>query len=49
MAPAVGALLNETGSLIGITVSGIDAEEGQNLNFFIPIGDAMDFLNMEIN
>ena len=43
-----GPLLNETGSVIGITVSGYDGD-AQGLNFFIPIGDAMDFLNLEQN
>jgi serine protease Do len=42
-----GALLNETGAMIGITVSGVDDPDAHGLNFFIPIGDAMDFLNLE--
>jgi S1-C subfamily serine protease len=43
-----GALLDETGSLLGITEGGFQ-NGGQNagLNIFIPIGDAMDFLNLE--
>jgi S1-C subfamily serine protease len=40
-----GALLDENGAMIGITVSGIDRAPG--LNFFIPIGDVMDFLSLE--
>jgi S1-C subfamily serine protease len=42
-----GALLDETGLLIGITVAGVDNGGRAGLNFFIPIGDAMDFLNLE--
>jgi serine protease Do len=42
-----GALLDETGSMIGITVSGVERDDAHGLNFFIPIGDAMDFLNLE--
>jgi serine protease Do len=43
-----GALLDESGSLIGLTVEGVP-NEGQlvGLNLFIPIGDAMDFLSLE--
>lgn len=43
-----GALLDETGSVIGVTVM-IYFNEGQpaGLNMFIPIGDAMDFLALE--
>lgn len=43
-----GALLDETGSVIGIAVSGYQ-NNGQSvgLNMFIPIGDAMDFLSLE--
>jgi len=40
-----GALLDENGSMIGITVSGNERASG--LNFFIPIGDVMDFLALE--
>jgi len=40
-----GALLDENGAMIGITVSGIERAPG--LNFFIPIGDVMDFLSLE--
>jgi serine protease Do len=42
-----GALLDENGAVIGITVSGIDPGVASGLHFFIPIGDAMDFLNLE--
>src|SRR5205085_11856110 len=42
-----GALLDENGAVIGIAVSGVDASVATGLNFFIPIGDAMDFLNLE--
>lgn len=43
-----GALLDETGAVIGIAVSGYQ-KDGQavGLNMFIPIGDAMDFLSLE--
>lgn len=43
-----GALLDESGSVIGIAVSGYK-NDGQfvGLNMFIPIGDAMDFLSLE--
>jgi len=43
-----GALLDESGSVIGIAVSGYKSD-GQfvGLNMFIPIGDAMDFLALE--
>jgi S1-C subfamily serine protease len=43
-----GALLDENGSLLGITEAGFQ-NQGQNagLNIFIPIGDAMDFLSLE--
>ena len=40
-----GALLDENGAMIGITVSGNERATG--LNFFIPIGDVMDFLSLE--
>ena len=44
-----GALLDETGSLIGLTDLSI-SNEGQpaGLNFFIPIGDAVDFLSLDL-
>lgn len=42
-----GALLDETGSLIGITVAGVDNVGRAGLNLFIPIGDAMDFLSLD--
>ena len=43
-----GALLDESGSVVGVTVSHY-LNEGQpaGLNMFIPIGDAMDFLSLE--
>ncbi len=45
-----GALLDEGGSLLGITEGGFDNEgKPAGLNIFIPIGDAMDFLNLEQN
>jgi S1-C subfamily serine protease len=42
-----GALLDENGSLIGITDLGIQNNGPAGLNFFIPIGDVMDFLSLE--
>jgi serine protease Do len=42
-----GALLDENGAVIGIAVSGIEAGGPVGINFFIPIGDALDFLNLE--
>jgi S1-C subfamily serine protease len=42
-----GALLDENGQVIGITVSKLIQEGVSGLNFFIPIGDAMDFLSLE--
>jgi serine protease Do len=43
-----GPLLDEKGRVIGITVIKLFADEGQrNLNLFIPIGDALDFLALK--
>jgi S1-C subfamily serine protease len=43
-----GALLDETGSVIGLTVAYVENEgRPAGLNLFIPIGDAMDFLSLE--
>ena len=42
-----GALLDENGSLIGITDLGIQNNGPAGSNFFIPIGDVMDFLSLE--
>lgn len=45
-----GALLDESGALLGITEGGFDNEgKPASLNIFIPIGDAMDFLSLEQN
>lgn len=44
-----GALLDESGSVIGVTVSGYRRDVASGLNLFIPIGDAMDFLSLEQN
>jgi serine protease Do len=43
-----GPLLDEKGAVVGITDWG-HREDGEpaNLNFFIPIGDALDFLNLK--
>jgi S1-C subfamily serine protease len=42
-----GALLDETGAVIGLTDLGIQNDGPAGLNLFIPIGDAMDFLSLE--
>ncbi len=42
-----GALLDENGAVIGITVSRVEQDGPTGINFFIPIGDALDFLNLE--
>ncbi len=42
-----GALLDENGAMIGITVSTVEVGGPVGINFFIPIGDAMDFLALE--
>lgn len=44
-----GALLDESGSVIDVTVSGYRQDGPLGLNMFIPIGDAMDFLSLEQN
>lgn len=42
-----GPLLDEKGVVVGITHSIIDPTKGSALNFFIPVGDALDFLALE--
>lgn len=43
-----GALLDESGSVIGITVAFyLNEDRPAGLNMFIPIGDAVDFLSLE--
>jgi serine protease Do len=42
-----GALLDENSSVIGVTVLYYENNGPVGLNMFIPIGDAMDFLNLE--
>jgi serine protease Do len=42
-----GPLLDETGSVIGLTDLGIQNDGPAGLNLFTPIGDAMDFLSLE--
>jgi len=42
-----GPLVDEKGSVIGITDLGIQNDGPAGLNLFIPIGDAMDFLSLE--
>jgi S1-C subfamily serine protease len=39
-----GPLLDERGAVVGLTDWGVPVEKGSVLNFFIPIGDALDFL-----
>lgn len=42
-----GPLIDETGAVRGLTDWGVPAEKGSSLNFFIPIGDALDFLQLK--
>jgi serine protease Do len=42
-----GPLLDEHGAVVGLTDWGIPAAQGSTLNFFIPIGDALDFLALK--
>lgn len=43
-----GPLLDENGAVVGVTVSGYDINNAPvGLNFFIPIGDALDFLALQ--
>jgi serine protease Do len=42
-----GPLLDEAGAVVGLTDWGLPAEKGSTLNFFIPIGDALDFLALK--
>ncbi len=42
-----GPLLDEDGSVIGLTVLGLYPAESKSLNLFIPIGDALDFLALK--
>jgi serine protease Do len=42
-----GALLDETGSVIGIAVAQYRNDGPTGINMFIPVGDAMDFLSLE--
>lgn len=39
-----GPLLDAQGAVVGLTNMGISPEQGSSLNFFIPVGDALDFL-----
>jgi len=41
-----GPMLDENGNVIGITVSGFTGD-AQNLNYFIPIGEALEALNLK--
>jgi serine protease Do len=43
-----GPLVDEKGQVIGVTVSGVAPNDSPlGINFFIPIGDALDFLNLK--
>ena len=43
-----GPLVTKNGQVIGMTVSGVQINgAGQGINFFIPIGDALDALNIK--
>jgi len=44
-----GPLLDERGAVVGLTDWGVPAEAGSVLNFFIPIGDALDFLSLKVS
>ena len=41
-----GALLDENGSVIGITVSRVEQDGSTGINFFIPIDDALKTLSL---
>lgn len=43
-----GPLLDRFGNVVGITVTHVVHERAQNLNFFIPISDALDALGIEV-
>ena len=42
-----GPLLDEKGSVIGLTVMGLHPDETQSLNLFIPIDDALKALAVQ--
>lgn len=42
-----GPLLDESGAVVGLTDWGVSPDKGSSLNFFIPIGDALDFLGLK--
>jgi len=42
-----GPLLDENGAVLGLTDLGFQNDGPAGLNFFTPIGDAMDFLSLE--
>jgi serine protease Do len=43
-----GPLLDRFGNVVGIAVSGIEDARAQNINFFIPIQDALDAIRVDI-
>ena len=44
-----GPLLDEKAAVVGLTVSGYTPDGvSHNLSFFIPIGDALDFLALKL-
>ena len=43
-----GPLLDRFGNVVGIVVSGIEDARAQNINFFIPIQDALDAIRVDI-
>ncbi len=43
-----GPLLDKSGQVVGITVMGLGAKGLAGMNFFIPIGDAMRKLNLQV-
>jgi S1-C subfamily serine protease len=43
-----GPLLDEKGAVVGVAVSGVGQDKApRGINFFIPIGDALDFLALK--
>lgn len=44
-----GPLLDDRGNVVGITVAAYSGPRVQNLNFFVPIGEALQALNIEVS
>ncbi|WP_326491478.1 S1C family serine protease [Herbaspirillum frisingense] len=43
-----GPLLDKSGQVIGITVAGLGAKGLAGMNFFIPVGSALQRLNLQL-